>query len=192
MDFMGMSHDGSTLTVYKVGPLNPDWVQRFFKGVYMQLVMLRPNTWWPMVIRKARNEDDVAPTDLLTSGIKVRYQQFDFKQCLIMEVAPSLYYGGLIKEAHELFRLAPTFELLTESIALKELKRTMQKCIPYIGDCEIFNVRNAKKRTIRKLSVEDLIGKKTRFPTIVIVPWGGDGGNNHSFVVIDDLIFNST
>jgi hypothetical protein len=43
----------------------------------------------------------------------------------------------------------------------------------------------------RKLSIQDLLEKPTRFPTVVI-PFGRDGSNNHSFGVVDGLIFDST
>ena len=36
-----------------------------------------------------------------------------------------------------------------------------------------------------------MINNKTRFPTVV-VPYGKDGSNNHTIVVINDLIFDST
>ena len=189
--FMGLAQDGVTQTAYKMGPLNPEWIRRFFKGVYMQLVMLKPLAWWPMVVGNARDDTDVAPQGLLVEKLKLRYQQFDRKQCLTKGIASSLYYCGLKTEAFAINQLGTKYELLTKSIALTELKKDMQKFVPCIGDCEIFNVRNAKKRTMRKMSIKELIEKKTKFPTVVI-PWGVDGGNNHSFVVIDDLIFDST
>jgi hypothetical protein len=51
--------------------------------------------------------------------------------------------------------------------------------------------RTAKKRSIKKLSIQELLDNGTRFPTVV-VPYGRDGSSNHSFVVVDDLIFDST
>ena len=48
-----------------------------------------------------------------------------------------------------------------------------------------------KKGKIKELTIEDLLARKTRFP-ILIFPYGKDGSNNHSFVVVDDLIFDST
>jgi hypothetical protein len=66
----------------------------------------------------------------------------------------------------------------------------MQEHIPCIGVCAVYNVRSKNKK-IKKLSIEDLLENKTRFPTVVI-PYGKDGSNNHAFVVVDDLIFDST
>jgi hypothetical protein len=37
----------------KLGPLNPDWIKHFLKGVFVRLIMLKPNHWWPMVIGNA-------------------------------------------------------------------------------------------------------------------------------------------
>jgi len=175
----------------KVGPLNPAWIRRFFKGVYVNLVMLEPNHWWPMVVGKARPEDDVAPSDLRLSEIPVFYQQFDREQCLIMGVASSLHFCGLVQEAKAISLLAGKYEYLTKKIALKELKKDMQQFVRCIGDCEIFNAKTAKKRPTNKLSIQELLEKRTKFPTLVI-PFGRDGSNNHSFVVVDDLIFDST
>ena len=67
----------------------------------------------------------------------------------------------------------------------------MRDVVPCIGDCEVFNQGKDKKNRIKKLSIEELINKKTRFPTVV-VPLGKDGSNNHAIVVINDLIFDST
>jgi hypothetical protein len=50
--FMGFTYD--LITTTKVGPLNPDWVQQFFKGVYIQLFMFKPRHWWPTVVGKGR------------------------------------------------------------------------------------------------------------------------------------------
>jgi hypothetical protein len=44
---------------------------------------------------------------------------------------------------------------------------------------------------IKKLLIQDLLENKMRFPTAVI-PYGKDQLNNHAFVVVDDLIFDST
>ena len=66
----------------------------------------------------------------------------------------------------------------------------MRQFVPCIGDCMAFNLRTKNKK-IKHLSIQDLIEIKTRFPTLVI-PYGKDGSNNHSFVVVDNLIFDST
>jgi hypothetical protein len=56
----------------------------------------------------------------------------------------------------------------------------------------MFNAKTSKKKSIkRKLSIQDLLEKRTRFLTVVI-PFKRDGSNNHFFVVVDDLIFDST
>ena len=189
--FMGITYNAATKIHRTVGPLNTEWVSRFFKGVYIQLMMLEPRHWWPLVVGSARDEKDIAPNELRVHQIKIKYQQFDRDLCLIQGVASSLYYCGLAGAAKAMTGLGPKFENLTKPIALKEIKKDMVECAPCIGVCQVFNVRNAKKSTIRELSIDDLIEKKTRFPTLVI-PFGKDGANNHSFVVVDDLIFDST
>jgi hypothetical protein len=51
---------------------------------------------------------------------------------------------------------------------LKELKNVMHA--PCIGVCEVYNVCRQNKK-IKKLSIQDLLENKTRFPT-VIIPYG--------------------
>jgi hypothetical protein len=85
---------------------------------------------------------------------------------------------------------AHKFECLTKTLALKESKNVMQEYVPCIGVCEVYNVCRKNKK-IKKLSIQDLLENKTRFPTVVI-PYGKDGSNNHTFVVVDHLIFDST
>jgi hypothetical protein len=72
--FLGLQEDPNSQYPKKIGPLNPDWIKYFFKGVFVQLVMLKPNHWCPMVIGNARHaEDDKAPKELLVSKIKIKY-----------------------------------------------------------------------------------------------------------------------
>jgi hypothetical protein len=48
--FMGVTYSPATKATKDVGPLSPKWVQHFFKGVYVNLIMLRPHHMWPMVV----------------------------------------------------------------------------------------------------------------------------------------------
>jgi hypothetical protein len=154
--------------------------------------MLEPYRWWPMVVGNARELDDCAPSALLVSGIRVFYQQFERDQCLMMGVASCLHYCGLKSEALAIALRARRYEDLPKEIALMEMRKDMKRLVPCIGECVTFNSATSKKKTIkRKLSIPDLIEKRTRFPTVVI-PYGRDRSNNHSFVVVDDLIFDST
>jgi hypothetical protein len=189
--FLGLQKNPKSEYPKKIGPLNPEWIKHFFKGVFVQLVMLKPNHWWPMVIGNARNADaDKAPTELMVLKLKIKYPQHELDQCLIRGVASSLYYCGLKEMSWKVSGTAHKFECLTKTLALKELRNVMQEYVPCIGKCTVYNVR-AKNKKIKQLSIEDLIEHKTRFPTVVI-PYGKDGSNNHSFVVVDDLIFDST
>jgi hypothetical protein len=150
--------------------------------------MLETFRWWPMVVGNAREQDDRAPSALLVSGIRVFYQQFERDQCLMMGVASCLHYCGLKSEAVVIALRARRYE----EIALIEMRKDMKRLVPCIGECVTFNSATSKKKTIkRKLSIPDLIKKRTRFPTVVI-PFERDGSNNHSFVVVDNLIFDST
>jgi hypothetical protein len=44
----------------------------------------------------------------------------------------------------------------------------------------------------KKLSIEELIQNMMRFPPTIVIPYSKDRSNNHAFVVIHDIIFNST
>jgi hypothetical protein len=191
--FLGLMHDPKSKFAKQTGPLNPDWVKYYFKGVFVQLVMLQPGRWWPVVVGKSREGNSAAPKDLLVPRIKIIFPQNSQDHCLIKGVASSLFYCGLKAEAHKISGSASKFECLTKPLALQELKNIMRNLVPCIGDCMVFNVRNSggggKKKKI--LTIEDLLENKTRYPTVVI-PYGKDGSNNHSFVVVDDLIFDST
>ena len=119
---------GSQLTIpEKIGPLNPDWIKHFFKGVFVQLVMLKPNHWWPMVIGSARHaEDEKAPEELFVSKSKIKDPQHELDQCFIRGVASSLYYCRLTQASWRLCDTAHKFEWLTKTFPLKELKNVMQ------------------------------------------------------------------
>jgi hypothetical protein len=73
---------------------------------------------------------------------------------------------------------------------LKELNNVIQEYAPCIGVCKVYNVCHKNKK-IKKLSIQDLLENKTRYSTVVI-PYGKDGSKDHAFVVVDDLIFDST
>jgi hypothetical protein len=108
-----------------------------------------------------------------------------------MGVASSLHYCSLAEEAKAMSLLAGKHEYRPKTMALKELRKDMQLFVPCIGDCKLFNAWPAKRKSIKKLSVQALLEKRARFPTVVI-PYGSDGSNNYSFVVVDDLIVDST
>ncbi len=169
----------------------PSWVRFYFSPIFVELVMLSPNQWFPVPVGNSRPVDEKAPANLLVTKVPIRYQQLDRDHCLLLGVASCLDYCGETEAAVKFSHQATQCENLTRDLAIKKLKDAMLQFLPCIGDCTIFNVRNAKKRTIKKLSIEDLITIKTRFPT-VILPLGNDGAYNHAVVVIDDIVFDST
>jgi hypothetical protein len=171
--------------------IDPRWVEYYFNHIFVNLVMLHPEEWIPVPIGSTRPAEEKAPETLLVRKVRIPYQQFDHDRCLPLGMASCLDYCGERAAARQLSNEASEFEILTRDFAIKRLKKSMLQFIPCIGDCTIFNVRNAKKRSIRKLSIEDLITEKTRFPT-VIIPLAKDGSFNHAVVVIDDIIFDST
>jgi hypothetical protein len=153
--FLGLQEDPNSQYPKQIGPLNPDWIKHFFKGVFVHLVMLKPNHWWPMVIGSARHgEDEKAPEELLVSKIKIKYPQHELDQCFIHGVVSSFYYWGLTQVSCRLCDTAHTFEWLTKTFALKELKNVMQEYAPCIGVCKVYNVCRKNKKS-KKLSKQD-------------------------------------
>ncbi len=169
----------------------PSWVRFYFSAIFVELVMLSPNQWFPVPVGNSRPVDEKAPANLLVTKVPIRYQQLDRDHCLLLGVASCLDYCGETEAAVKFSHQATQCENLTRDLAIKKLKDAMLQFLPCIGDCTIFNVRNAKKRTIKKLSIEDLITRKTRFPTVILL-LGNDGAYNHAVVVIDDIVFDST
>jgi hypothetical protein len=127
---------------------------------------------------------------LLVSKIKIQYPQHQSDQCFIRGVASSLYYCRFKEASEKILESAHKFEFITKTKALTELKNIMGESVPCIGKCTLYN-ECPKNKKIKTLTIEDLLEHKTRFPTVV-VPYGKDRSNNHSFVVVDDLIFDST
>ena len=176
-----------------VNRLNPKWVNEYFDGVYIQLVMMKPFTWWPVVIGQHREEDELAPESLVVKQVYLKYPQNDSDYCLTKGMASCLFYCGEKVAAEELSRLGSQFVYMTKPVAVEKLRERMKVLLPCIGDCEILskNAKRKKNGNKKGMSITDLIETKTSFPTLVI-PHGEDGSNNHAIVVIDDLIFDST
>jgi hypothetical protein len=106
-------------------------------------------------------------------------------------MASALYYCGEEEASSHFEQMGGQFENLGKKSGLEKLKEMMREFVPCIGAGEVFNIKLGRKNTTRKLTIEDLIENRTRYPTIVI-PYGKDGSGNHAFAVIDDLIFDST
>ena len=188
--FEGLKIDPETKKTSIVKRINPEWVRTHFDGVYMQLVMLKPLLWFPVVVGAHREGEDNSPEALVVQRLKVRFQQRDQDHCFTKGMASCLSYCGQTEAAQIISQLGIRFVHMPKQTAIAEFKTTMEEKVPCIGTCEVFNVKNSRGKK-KVLSVEDLIQNKTRFPTLVI-PYGNDGSNNHAIVVIDDLIFDST
>jgi hypothetical protein len=129
--FMVYTYNTDVKKSTKVGPLNPEWVRQFFKGVYVNLIMLEPYRWWPMVVGNSRAHNADPPSALLVPQIPVFYQQLELDQCLIAGLASSLHYCGLSSQGMSLHLMAQRFEDLPKEIALIELRKDMRRKVPY-------------------------------------------------------------
>ena len=69
----------------------------------------------------------------------------------------------------------------------------MRTHAPKIGQCQVYNnnkwrtnSRNHQKK-VTKMTIEELVDKKTIYPTLVI-PFGNNGSTGHAICIVDDLI----
>ena len=170
-----------------ISAVNPEWVEYVFSPVFVEIVKKGVRNWWPIPLGNARITKDVAPSHLMTK-IRLKYTQNDRNQCLF--TASALHYVGLIVEATVFSMKAPTVEYVSGDVAILELKKVMKQVAPVIGDCVVYNKLN-RRRKINRLTLDEILGTKTEFPTVVI-PLGLDKSCTHAICVVDDLIFDST
>jgi hypothetical protein len=143
--FMGYTYNTDVKKSTKVGPLKPEWVRRFFKGVYVNLIMLEPYCWLPMVVRNSWAQHAGPLSALLVPQIRVCYQQLDCDQCLIAGLAYSLHYCGLSIQGMAMHLQARRYEDLPKKVALIESRKAMRQKVPCIGECVMFNVIRCDK-----------------------------------------------
>jgi hypothetical protein len=179
-----------TKTPSIVEDLSPDWVEYVFKPVFVELVKRKPRQWWPVVVGDARKCDSELPPPSLTTLIRVEYQQGDWNQCLFKATASALHYCGWQKVASCISSTAPSVQYLPREEAIFALRKSMIIHVPEIGGVIAFN-QHQKRRKMNRLSLDELVQNKTRFPTVVI-PHANDGSASHAVVVVDDIIFDAT
>jgi hypothetical protein len=66
----------------------------------------------------------------------------------------------------------------------------MMTHVPEIGGVIAFN-QHQRRWKMNRLSLDELVQNKTRFPTLVI-PRANDGSASHAVFVVDDIIFDAT
>jgi hypothetical protein len=170
--------------------LSPDWVEYVFKPVFVELVKRKPRQWWPVAVGNARKGDSKLPPPSLTTSIKVEYQQGDWNQCLFKATASAMHYCGLQKAASCISNMAPSVQYLPREQAIFALRKSMMTHVPEIGGVIAFN-QHQRRRKMNRLSLDELVQNKTRFPTLVI-PRANDGSASHAVFVVDDIIFDAT
>jgi hypothetical protein len=153
-----MNPKGGNATICR--DIDPRWVDYHFQNIFVQLVMLEPEVWIPVPIGSSHPAKEKPPEKLLVRKVRIPYQRFDRDHCLPLGLASCLDYCGEKAAGIKLKNEALQFENLTRDLAIKRLKKAMLQFVPCIGDCTIFNIRNAKKRSIKNLSIEDLIQKR--------------------------------
>ena len=184
--FKGQKVEGKKREVVE-SLLNPGWVKFNFDETFVQLVMKCPGRWWPVVVGDANQA--VAPTHLLTE-VPVAFPQGEKDHCLFNCMASALYYVGFVEESRLIATAAQGTEKMSRKEAVHFLRECMRTAVPTIGESAVFNANRG--RGMRKnLSVNDLVGRRTPYPTLVI-PQGGDGSVSHAVCVVDDLVFDST
>jgi hypothetical protein len=72
--------------------VDPAWCEYVFNPVFVKLVKMVPNQWWPVVVGKASLVDKDNPMPNLITKVGIKYQQGDKNQCLFKATASALHY----------------------------------------------------------------------------------------------------
>ena len=171
------------------------WVAEWLSIVYYRLAIRMENSWLHIPAGNARDPADTPPPQLL-STVVVQYNQGSRNLCLVKSLASALHYMELHQEAGKMNTVSNKLDNLGLLEACRSIKQYMKKFVPCIGVGTQFNTpRQFGSRTAKtvnnKMTLKDLVGTRTEFPTVVI-PKGRDGSVNHAVCVVDDLIFDST
>jgi hypothetical protein len=170
--------------------LTPAWVSWSFDPVFLALVRKAPKNWFPVVVGKKRDYDDIASPEL-TTGIKIRFEQMNTQRCLFKSLASALFYCGYKVAANYMSQKAWKVESLPMKDALDKLTDCMREQLPVIGVPEVFNSYRQDRLRRRVLTKKQFLEERTPYPTVVI-PLCTDGSVSHAFCAVDDLIFDST
>ena len=177
------------------GMISPRWIRSWLSVVHYRLAVSLPNYWIHVPAGSARNPGDLADA-ALTSAIPIRYPQDEQDLCLVNCLASALHYIGFDHASGRLNNMSKQFLNLPLDQGINLIKNLMEELVPPLGIAKMFNpprqfVSRSKKQRHNRITIEQLLGNMTEFPTLV-VPLGHDGSVNHAVCIVDDLVFDST
>lgn len=168
------------------------YIERFPRRYFSErtLELARANAGVFTVPASGDPGDGEAPEEL-TTRVTTIFQQHNNRYCLTYSLASALFYCGYRDQATIFYHQAETLSNLNFEMSLKGIRSLMEMFIPEIGKPTVFG-RKIKRssRLRRRITCEELVLNKTRYPTVVI-PRMSDGTRRHAFCVVDDLIFDS-
>ena len=168
--------------------LHVEYFERVLKPEFLGIVRLAKGIFVPINI--GRQNEEFAPPSLL-SQVKCNYQQQDLEYCITMGLASALHYIGYTRSAEVYVQHSEEICAYPGNLQIKRICELASIHMPEIGKPRIFNQRTRRNSSKKSMTWHEVFVNKTKYPTLVI-PFGKDGSLNHSFCIVDDLIFDST
>ena len=75
--FRGLINLPGTEKNHILEDISPLWVDNVFNPVFVNLVKMKPNQWFPVVVGNAQPKDTQPPPPTLMTSVAVKYQQGD-------------------------------------------------------------------------------------------------------------------
>jgi hypothetical protein len=149
-----------------------------------------PNKWVGPSLGDAGLLND-APVHLVTKVATI-HQQHSNPYCVSYSMASALFYCGFDVAGEGLVLLAKEIAGMVFDDGINRIRKFMEDIVPLIGRPTLYGRRpHTHSRKMRRITWDELFLHLTPFPTIVI-PVLPTGQATHAFVVVDDLIFDST
>ena len=111
-----------------------------------------------------------------------RFHQKEKDFCLHYAIAGCLQYMGKHEPALEFARAARKVEGLPARIQFSNMKDMMASLVPSTGIPKLFNRKSQMTKTLRHMSIEDIVTDRTPYLTVV-QPIGNDNSLDHCVCV---------
>ena len=183
--FLGKSSDGK---VFKY-QISPDYCEFVFDLKFTQLVRRTPGNWLHVPLGVTETDDMIVDPRLWTS-VDNTFRQEDIHYCLHYAIAGCLQYMGKHEAALDFARAGRKVEGLPGRIQCRHMNDMMASLVPETGLPKLFNQKSQKTKTLRHMSIEDIVTDRTPYLTVV-QPIGNDNSSHHCVCVVDDLIFDA-
>jgi hypothetical protein len=169
--------------------LNPDWMAERFDAKFLRMVRTASSRrgaymkWIYVPVGDAREEDDKAPSDLVTT-IPVQYTQKNRDTCLFKSLASALHHLKKKQVASVISSMATKYMYAPLDEQLNELGSVAQE-----KDNELLVTKWMTRKRVANLDLKTELSNQW---ALVVIPIGGDGGIGHAITIVGDLIFDST